>query len=50
MPWRGNIEGILTLTNISCPFTIQRLCELVNEPKKNYKMYIKYLRAVEKVF
>ncbi|KAI8875328.1 hypothetical protein K501DRAFT_338766 [Backusella circina FSU 941] len=33
----------------NCPFTIQRLCELVNEPKKNYRMYIKYLRAVEKV-
>ncbi|KAI8993607.1 PPP4R2-domain-containing protein [Pilobolus umbonatus] len=32
-----------------CPFTIQRLCELVLEPKKYYKMYIKYLRAVEKV-
>ncbi|KAI9480495.1 MAG: PPP4R2-domain-containing protein [Benjaminiella poitrasii] len=33
----------------NCPFTIQRLCELVIEPKKYYKMYIKYLRAVEKV-
>ncbi|KAK4514598.1 uncharacterized protein ATC70_002197 [Mucor velutinosus] len=32
----------------NCPFTIQRLCELVIEPKKYYKMYIKYLRAVEK--
>ncbi|KAL9552291.1 hypothetical protein MBANPS3_003829 [Mucor bainieri] len=33
----------------NCPFTIQRLCELVIEPKKYYKMYVKYLRAVEKV-
>ncbi|KAL7329751.1 hypothetical protein PS15p_204795 [Mucor circinelloides] len=35
--------------HLSCPFTIQRLCELVIEPKKYYKMYVKYLRAVEKV-
>ncbi|KAI7906611.1 PPP4R2-domain-containing protein [Cokeromyces recurvatus] len=35
--------------HLNCPFTIQRLCELVTEPKKYYKMYIKYLRAVEKV-
>ncbi|KAI8637252.1 PPP4R2-domain-containing protein [Parasitella parasitica] len=35
--------------HLNCPFTIQRLCELVIEPKKYYKMYIKYLRAVEKV-
>lgn len=34
---------------LSCPFTIQRLCELIIEPKKYYKMYIKYLRAVDKV-
>lgn len=33
----------------SCPFTIQRLCELVIEPKKYYKMYVKYLRAVDKI-
>ncbi|KAI8047238.1 PPP4R2-domain-containing protein [Gilbertella persicaria] len=32
-----------------CPFTIQRLCELVINPTSYYKMYIKYLRAVEKV-
>ncbi|KAG2020754.1 hypothetical protein CC2G_006060 [Coprinopsis cinerea AmutBmut pab1-1] len=30
------------------PFTIQRLCELLLEPKKNYKSVGKYLRAVEK--
>ncbi|CEP11682.1 hypothetical protein [Parasitella parasitica] len=35
--------------HLNCPFTIQRLCELIIEPKKYYKMYIKYLRAVEKV-
>ncbi|KAG2213071.1 hypothetical protein INT47_011220 [Mucor saturninus] len=33
----------------NCPFTIQRLCELIIQPKKYYKMYIKYLRAVDKV-
>ena len=40
---------VLIFISRSCPFTIQRLCELVIEPKKYYKMYIKYLRAVEKV-
>ncbi|RXW21002.1 hypothetical protein EST38_g4850 [Candolleomyces aberdarensis] len=30
------------------PFTIQRLCELLIEPKKQYKSVGKYLRAVEK--
>ncbi|KAI8365427.1 PPP4R2-domain-containing protein [Choanephora cucurbitarum] len=32
-----------------CPFTIQRVCELVIHPACYYKMYIKYLRAVQKV-
>ncbi|KAJ2917201.1 hypothetical protein MD484_g3177, partial [Candolleomyces efflorescens] len=30
------------------PFTIQRLCELLLEPQKQYKSVGKYLRAVEK--
>ncbi|KAJ3896577.1 PPP4R2-domain-containing protein [Lentinula edodes] len=30
------------------PFTIQRICELCVEPKKQYKSIGKYLRAVEK--
>ena len=30
------------------PFTIQRLCELIIEPKKYYKTTAKFLRAVEK--
>ena len=30
------------------PFTIQRIAELVIEPNKNYKLFEKYLRAVEK--
>ncbi|XP_037107673.1 serine/threonine-protein phosphatase 4 regulatory subunit 2-B [Syngnathus acus] len=30
------------------PFTIQRLCELLTEPKKNYKGTDKFLRGVEK--
>ncbi|KAI9273879.1 PPP4R2-domain-containing protein [Helicostylum pulchrum] len=33
----------------NCPFTIQRLCELLIEPKKYYKMFVKYLRAIDKV-
>ncbi|KAI9321419.1 PPP4R2-domain-containing protein [Dichotomocladium elegans] len=31
------------------PFTIQRLCELVTYPRRHYRMFIKYLNAVEKV-
>ncbi|XP_060062933.1 serine/threonine-protein phosphatase 4 regulatory subunit 2-A-like [Ylistrum balloti] len=30
------------------PFTIQRLCELVTEPKKHYKRTDKFLRGIEK--
>ncbi|CAB4040263.1 serine threonine- phosphatase 4 regulatory subunit 2-A-like, partial [Paramuricea clavata] len=30
------------------PFTIQRLCELITEPKKYYKTTDKFLRGVEK--
>ncbi|OBZ90064.1 hypothetical protein A0J61_01888 [Choanephora cucurbitarum] len=32
-----------------CPFTIQRICELVIHPACYYRMYIKYLRAIQKV-
>jgi len=31
------------------PFTIQRLCELLTEPKRNYTGTEKFLRGVEKV-
>ena len=33
----------------SAPFTIQRLAELVVEPRKHYKRTDKFLRAIEKV-
>ena len=33
----------------SAPFTVQRLCELILQPKKHYKKLDFYLRAVEKV-
>ena len=33
----------------SPPFTIQRLCELVLQPKKHYKKLDYFMRAVEKV-
>lgn len=32
----------------SAPFTIQRLSELLNEPKKHYCRLDKYMRALEK--
>ncbi|TFK27408.1 PPP4R2-domain-containing protein [Coprinopsis marcescibilis] len=44
-------QGIFDLLNEfddNPPFTIQRLCELLIEPKKHYKTVGKYLRAVEK--
>ncbi|ORE07625.1 hypothetical protein BCV72DRAFT_273145 [Rhizopus microsporus var. microsporus] len=31
-----------------CPFTIQRVCELVVNPTQHYKTYLKYLRALQK--
>ena len=31
------------------PFTIQRICDLLSEPKKFYKSKLKYIRAFEKV-
>lgn len=35
--------------NCRIPFTIQRLCELLTEPKRNYTGTDKFLRGVEKV-
>lgn len=35
--------------NFRIPFTIQRLCELLTEPKRNYTGTDKFLRGVEKV-
>ena len=31
------------------PFTIQRICDLLSEPKKFYKTKLKYLHAIDKV-
>ncbi|KAL7406990.1 hypothetical protein ABVT39_001191 [Epinephelus coioides] len=36
------------LPNFRIPFTIQRLCELLTEPKRNYTGTDKFLRGVEK--
>jgi len=33
----------------SAPFTVQRLCELVTQPKKHYTQCDKFLRGIEKV-
>lgn len=32
----------------SAPFTVQRICELLAEPKKQYTRIDKFMRAVEK--
>lgn len=44
-----NIESNLFFLNFRIPFTIQRLCELLTEPKRNYTGTDKFLRGVEKV-
>ncbi|KAF8911074.1 PPP4R2-domain-containing protein [Gymnopilus junonius] len=45
---KENIFAQLDQFEGSPPFTIQRLCELCLEPKRQYKSIGKYLRAVEK--
>lgn len=40
------LEALDTFT--SAPFTIQRLCELVVDPRKHYKRTDKFMRGVEK--
>lgn len=32
----------------AAPFTIQRLCELLTDPKKHYNRLDKFMRALEK--
>lgn len=32
----------------TAPFTIQRLCELLSDPKKHYNRLDKFMRALEK--
>lgn len=32
----------------AAPFTIQRLCELLTDPKKHYSRLDKFMRALEK--
>lgn len=39
-----------TIFFCSIPFTIQRLCELLTDPRRNYTGTDKFLRGVEKVF
>ncbi|KAI9498166.1 PPP4R2-domain-containing protein [Zychaea mexicana] len=51
----ANIESIKTNILHSLenherpPFTVQRLCELVIDPRKHYRMFLKYINAIEKV-
>lgn len=35
--------------NFRIPFTIQRIAELVTQPKEHYKRTDKFLRGIEKV-
>ncbi|KAF9197347.1 protein phosphatase 4, regulatory subunit 2 [Haplosporangium sp. Z 27] len=46
--YRIRINGLLDAFT-SPPFTIQRVCELLNNPSEHHTNLIKYLRAVEKV-
>lgn len=47
---RQYIERIISSTRslAGVPFTIQRICELLNQPKKHYKRADKFYRALEK--
>ncbi|KAG0344638.1 hypothetical protein BG004_004291 [Podila humilis] len=46
--YRARIHQLLD-TFVSPPFTIQRVCELLDQPTEHHCILIKYLRAVEKV-
>ncbi|XP_034725962.1 serine/threonine-protein phosphatase 4 regulatory subunit 2-B [Etheostoma cragini] len=50
IPFEDMKERILKIVNgyNGIPFTIQRLCELLTEPKRNYTGTDKFLRGVEK--
>ncbi|XP_046896588.1 serine/threonine-protein phosphatase 4 regulatory subunit 2-A-like [Hypomesus transpacificus] len=50
IPFKEMKERILKIVDgyNGIPFTIQRLCELLTEPKKNYTGTDKFLRGVEK--
>uniref|UniRef100_A0A8C2Q6J5 Serine/threonine-protein phosphatase 4 regulatory subunit 2-B n=1 Tax=Cyprinus carpio TaxID=7962 RepID=A0A8C2Q6J5_CYPCA len=50
VPFEEMKERILKIVNgyNGIPFTIQRLCELLTEPKRNYTGTEKFLRGVEK--
>ncbi|XP_030624131.1 serine/threonine-protein phosphatase 4 regulatory subunit 2-A [Chanos chanos] len=50
IPFEEMKERILKIVNgyNGIPFTIQRLCELLTEPKRNYTGTDKFLRGVEK--
>lgn len=50
IPFEEMKERILKIVNEynGIPFTIQRLCELLTEPKRNYTGTEKFLRGVEK--
>ncbi|XP_062923971.1 serine/threonine-protein phosphatase 4 regulatory subunit 2-B isoform X2 [Mobula hypostoma] len=50
VPYDEMKERILRIVNgfTGIPFTIQRLCELLTDPKKNYTGTDKFLRGIEK--
>uniref|UniRef100_UPI00398F511D serine/threonine-protein phosphatase 4 regulatory subunit 2-B isoform X2 n=1 Tax=Pristiophorus japonicus TaxID=55135 RepID=UPI00398F511D len=50
VPYEEMKDRILKIVNgfTGIPFTIQRLCELLTDPKKNYTGTDKFLRGVEK--
>ncbi|GCC20472.1 serine/threonine-protein phosphatase 4 regulatory subunit 2-B [Chiloscyllium punctatum] len=50
VPYEEMKNRILKIVNgfMGIPFTIQRLCELLTDPKKNYTGTDKFLRGVEK--
>lgn len=47
--WKIVFTYSLNFNEKRAPFTIQRLCELLAEPKKQYKSLKKFIFAVEKV-